>query len=39
MIFKTSNFGIFLLFQVPLKMMKYTYLQNFFSQVKKCKKQ
>ena len=37
MIFKTSNFGIFLLFQVPPKIMKYTSLYNFFPQIKKCK--
>ena len=37
MIFKTSNFGIFLLFQVPPKIVKYTSLYNFFPQIKKCK--
>ena len=37
MIFKTSNFGIFLLFQVPPKIMKYTSLYNFFPQIKKFK--
>ena len=31
MIFKTSNFGIFLLFQVPPKIMKYSSLYSFFS--------